>query len=87
MKYKSFHKSLVKYSRDILAVILIFWGIFALLTPLTPGSWLLFVGLFIIFGRKRTQDKLTQMIGKKWFNKLRIKKILGEIPTKIDYKP
>ncbi|OGM98464.1 MAG: hypothetical protein A2915_00680 [Candidatus Yanofskybacteria bacterium RIFCSPLOWO2_01_FULL_41_34] len=87
MKYKNFYKKLVEYSRDVLAGILILWGIISLLTPFTPGSWLFFVGLFIIFGRKRTQNKLARIIGKKWFNKLKIKKILGKIPTKIDNKP
>ncbi|OGN05631.1 MAG: hypothetical protein A2831_00405 [Candidatus Yanofskybacteria bacterium RIFCSPHIGHO2_01_FULL_44_17] len=86
MKYNNFHKKLVRYSKDILAIVLILWGVVAFLTPFTPGSWLVFVGLFIIFGRKKTQDRLARIIGKKWFDKLKVKKIFEEIPTKLDGK-
>src|SRR3989344_9115068 len=37
------HKSF----RMIVGVICIVWGIIALVTPLTPGAWLIFVGLEI----------------------------------------
>ena len=34
--------------KKTLGIILICWGIFALLTPFTPGSWLAFVGLELL---------------------------------------
>ena|SRR3989344_640279 len=82
MKHYNFHKSLVKYLWDTAAIGFILWGIFSLLTPFTPGSWLFFVGLFIIFGRERTENRVEKIIGKKWFDKLKIKKLLGKIPTR-----
>ena len=62
-----------------MAIGFILWGIFALLTPFTPGFWLFFVGLFVIFGRERTENRVEKIIGKKWFDKLKIKKILEKI--------
>jgi uncharacterized protein YqgC (DUF456 family) len=70
-----------KYCWDVLAILFILWGIFALVTPLTPGSWLFFVGLFIIFGRERTEEGIARIMGQ-WFRKLRIKGVLAKIPTK-----
>ncbi len=34
--------------KKVLGVILIIVGVIALITPLTPGSWLLFVGLGLL---------------------------------------
>ncbi|MEK7217473.1 MAG: hypothetical protein AAB640_00335, partial [Patescibacteria group bacterium] len=82
MKYYNFYKSLTRYLWDIAVVVFILWGIFAFLTPFTPGSWLFFVGLFVIFGRKRTENRVEKIIGKKWFGKLNVKKLLGKIPTR-----
>jgi len=56
------------------------WGVIALLTPLTPGSWLFFVGLFIIFGKKKTENKLFHLLGRKWFKRLRVKEALEKLP-------
>lgn len=78
----NFAQNLTKYLWDVLAVCFIFWGIIALLTPFTPGSWLFFVGLLILFGRKRTEDAIVKVIGQRWFNKLRIKKILRKTSIK-----
>lgn len=46
-------------------VILIIIGFLALVTPLTPGAWLMFVGLELIGVRLAAWDKL-----KVWFQKL-----------------
>ena len=50
--------------KKVIGVILIIYGIFALLTPLTPGSWLALIGLELIgvrmlFFRKFLSDKQT----------------------------
>jgi hypothetical protein len=40
-----------KIIKKIIAIILIIIGLFALLTPLTPGSWLALIGLELIGAR------------------------------------
>jgi hypothetical protein len=47
-----------KVTRKIAGVILIVLGLAALLTPLTPGSWLILVGLELLGLRILLQDKL-----------------------------
>ena len=42
---KNIIKSVIK---KVIGVILILYGIFALLTPLTPGSWLALIGLELV---------------------------------------
>lgn len=84
MKYNTFRKKLRRDLHVILAVVFILWGVFAFFTPLTPASWLFFVGLFIIFGREKTQDRILQILGEKWSKKLRIKRIFEKIPPKFD---
>jgi uncharacterized protein YqgC (DUF456 family) len=49
-----------------LGVILITVGFLALVTPLTPGAWLLFVGLELVGIRLAAADKI-----KDWFRKRR----------------
>jgi hypothetical protein len=44
--------------RKTIGVILIFLGLLALLTPLTPGSWLILVGLELLGLRLLLQDRL-----------------------------
>lgn len=58
---KTIVKSIIK---KVIGVILIIYGIFALVTPLTPGSWLALIGLELIgvrmlFFRKFLNDKQT----------------------------
>lgn len=48
--------------KKILGVILVLIGIAALVTPLTPGAWLIFVGLGLLEFRIAAWDKL-----KTWF--------------------
>ena len=47
-----------------LGVLLIILGLIALLTPLTPGSWLAIIGLELLGIRIALSDKI-----KKWFHK------------------
>ena len=75
-----FYKKMFRYLRDCLAILLILWGVFAALTPLTPGSWLVLVGFFIIFGRERTENWVEKIVGKKLFNKFGIAGFLKRIP-------
>ncbi|MGA2070088.1 MAG: hypothetical protein ABSG97_01960 [Sedimentisphaerales bacterium] len=42
---KTIVKSIIK---KVIGVILIIYGIFALLTPFTPGSWLALIGLELV---------------------------------------
>ena len=49
----------------ILGIICILLGLLALLTPFTPGSWLIFVGMELIGIRLAIWEKLKQ----KYFNK------------------
>ncbi|TSC81755.1 MAG: Uncharacterized protein G01um101420_860 [Parcubacteria group bacterium Gr01-1014_20] len=50
--------------RKIVGVILIALGFLALITPLTPGSWLIFVGLGFLGIRLTIWDRI-----KSWFLK------------------
>lgn len=46
--------------KKILGVILVIIGVIALLTPLTPGSWLAFIGLELLGLRYLFQDKINR---------------------------
>jgi small-conductance mechanosensitive channel len=48
--------------KKILGIFLILVGIFALLTPFTPGSWLAFVGLELLGVRVAFWDKIKEKI-------------------------
>jgi hypothetical protein len=66
-----------KYFRLAIGVICILWGIIALVTPFTPGAWLIFVGLEI-FGYKILFWEKTKLWLKKhtryyWNNKKQIR--------------
>lgn len=37
-----------KFFKKVLGVVLIVYGFFALLTPLTPGAWLIFLGMELL---------------------------------------
>ncbi|OGF83281.1 hypothetical protein A2924_03275 [Candidatus Giovannonibacteria bacterium RIFCSPLOWO2_01_FULL_44_16] len=52
-----------KYVKKILGVFLIIIGVLALVTPFTPGSWLIFVGLGFLGLRILFWDKV-----KAWFS-------------------
>ncbi|MCI2425554.1 hypothetical protein LM597_04325 [Candidatus Acetothermia bacterium] len=54
--------SIIKIARKILAILMIMWGIFALVTPLTPASWLILIGLSILLGRRVTLADLQKRL-------------------------
>lgn len=73
-------KILKKQSWNLFAVILILWGIVSFFTPLTPGSWLFFIGLFILFGKEATEKALLKILGQNLFKKLHISKLIDKLP-------
>ncbi len=62
----------------IIGILAILYGVVAFLTPFTPGSWLVFVGLFIIFGRGRTEGWVQKLLGEQRFQKLKNSKFFEE---------
>ncbi len=77
---------MIKNYWNVLAVIFILWGLVSLITPLTPGSWLLIVGLVIIFGKDKTEKGILHVIGKKLFKKFKIKEIIDKMSNKTNHK-
>ena len=75
-----FKKVLRRTLIDSLAILLILWGIFALLTPLTPGSWLAIIGLAMIFGRRKTEMETKKIVGKKFFIRYHLAKFFRRMP-------
>ncbi|MEK7134947.1 MAG: PGPGW domain-containing protein [Patescibacteria group bacterium] len=51
--------------KKTIGIILILIGLAALLTPLTPGSWLLFIGLELLGLRVLLSDKLLKFFKRK----------------------
>lgn len=51
--------------KKITAVVFIVIGLLALITPLTPGSWLIFVGLELLGIRMIFWDKIKDKFSKK----------------------
>jgi len=58
--------------RIILGISLIILGVFALVTPLSPGSWLALIGLEILGLRILFQRKLLSLTPRKYRGRLRI---------------
>jgi len=58
--------------RIILGVVLIIIGVVALLTPLSPGSWLALIGLEILGLRILFQRKLLSLLPRKYRGRMRI---------------
>lgn len=59
--FNSFHKKIHERgvtTRYIVGVVLIIVGFIALITPFTPGSWLIFVGLEFFGVRLALWDKI-----------------------------
>lgn len=62
-EYAHSHHMFVK---NAFGIVLILVGLFALITPLTPGSWLAPIGLYMLIGKQRTTKLLEKLkIGKK----------------------
>jgi len=57
--------------RIILGVVLIIIGVAALLTPLSPGSWLALIGLEILGLRILFQRKLLSLLPRKYHGRVR----------------
>jgi len=57
--------------RIILAILLIIVGLLALITPLTPGSWLALIGLEILGIRILVQRKFLSFLPRKYHRKVR----------------
>jgi len=55
----------------ILGILLILIGVFALLTPLTPGSWLALIGLEILGLRLLLERKLISLVPHKYRRRVR----------------
>jgi hypothetical protein len=55
----------------VLGILLILIGVLALLTPLTPGSWLALIGLEILGIRILLERKLISLIPHKYRRKVR----------------
>ena len=69
------HKEVRRYAWDVLCYIMIFWGLFAFVTPFTPGSWLAIIGSVNLIGQEKTLSLTKKITGKKLFEFLRIEKI------------
>jgi hypothetical protein len=62
-----------KYLKKTLGIVLIILGFLALITPLSPGSWLILVGLELLGIRFLLEDKLPAFLkfgNKGWFKNL-----------------
>ena len=57
--------------KKTIGVILILWGIIALLTPLTPGSWLAIIGLQMLGFGFLLENRIGRAIKKKFGNSKR----------------
>ena len=55
----------------VLGILLIIIGVLALLTPLTPGSWLALIGLEILGIRILLERKLISLLPHKYRRKVR----------------
>ena len=55
----------VSAKKRVLGIALIIVGLVALLTPLTPGSWLIIVGLEVMGIRLAAAEKIKAWLGKK----------------------
>jgi len=56
--------------------VLIIVGFICLITPFTPGAWLIPLGFILAFGKDRSNIILRKILGNKLFDVLKISKIL-----------
>jgi len=71
MQWKNFHK--------ILGILFIFFGIVFYITPIPGTTLLIIIGLIWLLGEKRTLYFLKELLGKKLFNFLKIKKEIKKL--------
>ena len=62
-RYKAWSEKNPK-TKKIIGLVLIVLGLLALITPLTPGAWLIFIGLEFVGVRLAWSEKI-----KEWLNK------------------
>ncbi len=64
---------MLRVLRIVIGIFLVIFGLFALVTPLTPGAWLGFIGLEMLgFGfliPKKLRDLWEQSSAKLWINR------------------
>lgn len=58
-----------RFLRDVVSIAAITVGFFALLTPFTPGSWLIPMGMVGLFGKERARHMSVRILGKKLYSK------------------
>ena len=66
----------ILYLRKGLGVLLIIAGLAALVTPFTPGAWLIPVGIAILIGKPRALAWSKKFLGPRWHARLRIERLL-----------
>jgi uncharacterized membrane protein len=57
--------------KKTIGIILIVWGLIALVTPLTPGSWLAIIGLQMLGFGFLLENRITRAIRKRFKNSKR----------------
>jgi drug/metabolite transporter (DMT)-like permease len=63
--------NMLRTLKIILGIFLILVGVLALLTPLTPGSWLALIGLELLGSRILLERKLVSILPHKYRHKVR----------------
>jgi uncharacterized membrane protein HdeD (DUF308 family) len=67
------HRYLVQWSGALAIAV----GVFALLTPFTPGSWLIPMGFVSLVGKKRSRSLLQKTLGQTLYRRARLARFLG----------
>ena len=73
------NKKIIYDLQFALAIILIIIGFVALITPFTPGAWLILIGLVWIFGKERSRLMLDKLLGPKISKMLRTEEIFNKL--------
>ena len=64
------------YMLKAVGAVLIAAGFVALVTPFTPGAWLIPLGIAVIIGKPRTLAWSIRIFGQNWHDRLRVERIL-----------
>ena len=67
----AFSEKMRRALKIVLGIVLIVLGVLALLTPLTPGSWLALIGLEILGLRILLERKIISLLPHKYRRKVR----------------
>lgn len=68
----SHHEAAHRLLQRVSGIVLLAAGIAALVTPFTPGSFLILIGLFLICGRALTRTILLSLMSRERYRKLRV---------------